>query len=378
MTKLKTLKSYLFLLVLFSAAGYSQQSNTFYKHFTGNLDSNMFISCDLISQNGTVSAWYYYYFENPGSANSFLYGKTTSLSGKINGKDVLLWETYNEASKFKGVFGETFSIKGTWQKKESDKPIPFELVEDYSRGSISLSCYSLQDEHILLNGDNANKNSPKASIDLFVIYPDQVGDKALQSRMDTIITKFLLNKKQSISSPQTLLEDIRNSYFDSYIKSTEGINKESLSAFKWEKITKMDLMYNENHVLSFKFEKFINTGGSSGLKMNKFFVFNTLNNKRIKIDDLIKESSLNLLDELLNKKLRELNGIMPEENLGEVGFFTDFIQHTENFYLNNDGIGFLYNVYEIAPLTSGTTEIFLTFKELKELLKPGHKINWIQ
>ena len=370
---------YIILLLMISYSGQSQNEKSFYKHYRGNLDSNMFISCDLISQNGMVSAYYYYYFENPASTDSYLYGKTIPLEGNIIGSEITLREFNNEESRFKGDINPDGNITGTWQKKPTDKAIPFELTEDYSKGSTPLNCFKLDDEHILLQGDEAEKNSPKAKINLFIIYPGNSNGDALRTGMDTIITKFLLNKKQSITSPQKLLEKIRDSYFDSYIKSTEGIeNINSSTAFNWEKNTVMDVLYNENHLLSVKFKKYINTGGSQGLMMNKFFVFNTGDNTRIKLKNLFSETSLLAIDEILDTKIRQMNGIMPDEKLSDVGFFIDRIQHTENFFLNNDGIGFFYNVYEIAPYTIGTTELFIPFNEITDLLIQDHPIEWIE
>ena len=69
--------------------------------------------------------------------------------------------------------------------------------------------------------------------------------------------------------------------------------------------------------------------------------------------------------------------MMGEENLAESGFLVDTISHTENFYVNNDGIGFFYNVYEIAAYATGSTELFCTFYDLKKILRPDHPFFWL-
>ena len=108
------------------------------------------------------------------------------------------------------------------------------------------------------------------------------------------------------------------------------------------------------------------------MEMLKYFVFSSKLNREIQIEDIMTDDGLLIIDDLLNKKLRKLNGIQSGENLMDAGFFSETIEHNNNFYINNDGIGFLYNIYEIAPRSFGTTALFISFKELdKGSVKPG-------
>ena len=79
---------------------------------------------------------------------------------------------------------------------------------------------------------------------------------------------------------------------------------------------------------------------------------------------------------LVNAELRRMNGIKDDEPLSQSGFFIDTISLSNDFYLNNDGIGFFYNYYEIAPFSAGTSDIFISFGKFKEFIKPG-VFNWV-
>ena len=96
------------------------------------------------------------------------------------------------------------------------------------------------------------------------------------------------------------------------------------------------------------------------------------------IKHIFKENAKDEIDNILDLKLRKLNGLNSEESLREAGFFVDKMEWSENFFINNQGIGFFYNVYEIAPYASGTTELFIPFTEITEFLKPNHPFNWIK
>jgi len=95
------------------------------------------------------------------------------------------------------------------------------------------------------------------------------------------------------------------------------------------------------------------------------------------MQDFFVEGYEERLNAMLNKKLRKLNGIKDDEKLKDAGFFIDYVEYNDNFYINNDGIGFFYNVYEIAAYATGTTELFCTFREVKELLNKNHPFTWI-
>ena len=361
------------LFVGFQAFSQNQGSNDFYKHFTGKLDSTMNLTLDLLSNNGIVNGYYYYSFPEPGSTTEMHYGKTISISGTISKESINFREFNNTESQFSGTLENDNKISGLWQKSAKDKTVPFFLEENYSNGSIPLSCYAISDEHLLISGDGAKKTSPRAKIHINILYPVQGQKSALNDSLKKLISRYLNKKNKIIESPKQFIKDLKNSYFDSYIKSSEGIaDISNTESFNREKNITMHVAYNENQLLSIILRKFAKTGNSSGIEMSKYIVFSSELSRQLLLEDFITEEGFSQLDDLLNNKLRKLNGIKPEESLTDAGFFSETIKHNNNFYINNDGIGFLYNVYEIAPGTSGTTSLFISFKELNEgMVKPG-------
>jgi hypothetical protein len=362
-------------LICLGLQTYSQNpaQTDFYKHFTGKLDTSMNLTLDLLSHNGTISGYYFYSFPEPGSPSTIHYGKTISVLGKISGETIDFNELNNQESQFSGRMENDKKISGFWQKNKNDKAVPFLIEEIYPKGSIPLSCYSVSAEHFLFKGDGAKKISPKAKININILFPMESNGNSTNDSLKKLISKYLLHNNESIGSPKSFIEKLRDNYFDSYIKSSEGIaDVSNAESFNREKLITMQVAYNEKHLLSFILRKFAKTGNSSGIGMVKHFVFSSVLNRQLLIEDIFTNEGIAQLDNLLNEKLRKLNGIKAGESLTEAGFFTGEINHNNNFYINNDGIGFIYNVYEIAPGTSGTTSLFISFKELNEsIIKPG-------
>lgn len=78
------------------------------------------------------------------------------------------------------------------------------------------------------------------------------------------------------------------------------------------------------------------------------------------------------LTQIAEKHFRESKGLKLTDSLSEAGceFPNDTFALKDNFSIGAKGITFLYNTYEIASYANGPTELFLTYHEIKDLLKP--------
>jgi hypothetical protein len=339
----------------------------------------MFITMDLFSQKGKVSGFYYYYFPEPDNENFYHYGKTIPVHGNIYDNYIVLNEFTNKESSFKATLVSESNIKGVWQKEKKDESIPFDISENYENGSLSFTCYSKSDYRPMKVKDLEKELLPKAKINIYLLHPNLTGGSALKDTLDRIITQFMINQPELIKSPELFLENITFDFFDSYHKATNGIEDLSSPAtFNWEKNITMEIRHNEHNIVSVKVEKYAYTGGAHGISMTEFVVCGLEQMKRLELNDIFRKDAIEELNSLLDMKLRRLNGILPAENLIESGFFMEKLTATENFYINKDGVGFFYNIYQIAPYSTGSTELFLKFREIRDLLRSDHPISWIK
>lgn len=370
-----------FLFYIFVITGFSQTSenNMFYKHFSGSLDTNMFVSLDLISENKKISGFYYYYFSIPGQFQSFQYGKTIPLEGLLEGTKLSLNEYGDKSSGFTGIIDKDWNITGTWNRREYEDPIKFQLTEDYSNHSIPLKTYYLSRKQKIKTEDNSIEKVPTATVEISMLYPANSIDNALKDTLDLMITNFMYNQPERIQSPELLMENIVFDFFESYSEATDGIEGiQHFASFNWEKNLKMSVKYNEQNILSLSFEKYGYTGGAHGIMIKNYEVLDITSKKHLTLEDIFIEGYQASLEKLLEKKLRKLNGILADETLRDAGFLVDKIEVSDNFYVNNDGLGFYYNVYRIAPYAAGPTEIFIPFYDLRTILKPDHPFSWVK
>jgi len=229
------------LFLLSSLIGLTQTwtKDYFYKHFSGQLDTNMQITFDLFSKNGKLSGYYFYFFELPGKENKFHYGKTIPFEGTLGGNRMILHEFGNTDSKLIGDFSEETVVKGNWQRRQYEDPIIFNLAEDYSIGSIALSSFVKEDTHVLDLPDVPRIETPFAKIDIIILYPDHFPNSKFKQTFDFAITHFMLYDSSSVKSADLLVENITFDYFESYRRANNGIlNIEKTASLN---LTNMDI-----------------------------------------------------------------------------------------------------------------------------------------
>jgi hypothetical protein len=349
-----------------------------YKHFTGTLDTNMRITFDIFSQNGTVQGYYYYGFPVPGESSYFQFGKTMAIQGTIEGDRFHIYEKINPESRFTGTIQENGNMTGKWARRTYQKEVLFNLVENYDNGSIPLEPIDYTETQYVVQDGITSKDMPKANIEIVLLYPVASVHPDLKDTIHHYLSEFALDTNLTFSSPTQLMKAMAHTFFSSYQTTTEGIpNIEGLASFDWQKKFTAEVLYNDNYILSIRLTKYAYTGGAHGVSIQNNLVFDLRKNAKVYLGDLFYDGFEPRLNALIDKKLRKLNGLNKSEKLKEAGFLIDEIEYNDNYFINNDGIVFYYNVYEIAPYASGPLEIFIPFYEIRGLLKDSGPIQWV-
>lgn len=59
-----------------------------------------------------------------------------------------------------------------------------------------------------------------------------------------------------------------------------------------------------------------------------------------------------------------------DELMGEGFFDINEIAPNNNFWINNEGVHYVYNQYEIAPYSMGPIEVTIPFEEITPIIIP--------
>lgn len=137
-----------------------------------------------------------------------------------------------------------------------------------------------------------------------------------------------------------------------------------------EKAGSLSLKFVSAHLLSL--ERFLlEDGGAHALYYWYYYSYNLNTGKRLKLFDVFRPYTLSEVAGAINKNLRKQLGLRPGQSLKDAYFYDSNIGVSKNFFVTDKGIGFQYNIYEIASFASDATTVFVPFSDVQEYLDPG-------
>lgn len=164
-------------------------------------------------------------------------------------------------------------------------------------------------------------------------------------------------------------------YFENFVQQyneTMEQNPEMKLQSGWFDQRTLTVTYNANYLLSTGIHYFSFLGGAHPSHGTRYLNFNLESGDSLILQNIFNNQGLAELNELGEKKFRELHSIPPDTNINDFGFWFDqdsfYLNH--NFYFDSTGMHFLYNPYEIACYAAGYTQLDFSWQELKELTDP--------
>lgn len=139
----------------------------------------------------------------------------------------------------------------------------------------------------------------------------------------------------------------------------------------YQELLKIESVYDWRGVLSMRMDQYVYTGGAHGMPMTQYAVFDRLDGHRLTLNDLIRAEGRAPTAELIRESLRAQQKLPPGSSLAEAGFWEKNIQPCQNFFLNEKGVWFCYQVYEIAPYASGQFAVCVPYRSIREWAKAG-------
>jgi len=256
-------------------------------------------------------------------------------------------------------------LTGTWENE--DGKFPFEIREKYAEGSVQFNVSYLKGFIPLVK----KPGSPKGSIEMALLTPAESSNPVISDSLKKIILGKFMKRSVTNYNPDINLNYLKQVYYDRYISGNEALygNKTGGPNLNWESLEFMHVLYNDKHFLTFYIISYAFTGGAHGLETQEFYVVNLNNGKILTLDDIFHQGYEKELTMTLTQKFKNLNSLKPVQQLTEAGFFTNEVKPNDNYYLTSEGIGFFYNHYEIAPYASSPNSCFITFNELKTIIK---------
>ena len=325
----------------------------FYKKMKGTIGDNIAITMDLIKDD-TAFAGNYYYDK---------VGLPLSVDGKLTGEKAVelreMNEKYEETGSFSGKFTAADVFEGTWTNPKKTKSLPFKLTET-KEGVAGITFEDHRQENCRNRDNNLKKNKPEEELwltDTMCSYIDlrlikvATGDAAVsQSINEAIVDEVAVGEKdyENIKAYMNSINDVAE---DEYL---------SLEQY-------CGVVTNDRNVLCISVGAFEFAGGAHPNSWVGYLNFDIRTGKVLKLADLLVPGGKAKLDRIGERLFLKDNSEADGEELMwdfEPGNF----KLNENFAISTGGLLFTFNPYEIGPYVMGAPQVFIPYKEMKDLI----------
>lgn len=342
-----------FLTTIVSHSQSSDLSQLYYGRYQGTADSSINMVANILRFDDKVSGNINYY---DNKSNSL------SIVGNIESDRASIKE-FGKKTEILDVSINQNTINGSWNYNSNWLPIS--LTESYPKGSIPFDVFYLHSDQELVEND---EDSPSAEIELTLIYPYvNKNEDSIIKAVCKEIQKDFFGKEYDAELPDSMLINYENEYYTSYRKQNFERYEQGQS-FNWQKVVNMSIINNSEYVLCTEILTYVYSGGAHGMTNISYENIDLRNGSNISLDDIFKIDVVNELSTLLTKQLYVDKSLPIDKKLTDLGYFVDTVSPNTNIIINNMGIGFLYNSYEIAPYSFGQTKIFLKYSDIIDIL----------
>lgn len=249
----------------------------------------------------------------------------------------------------------------TGAKKTADNDITFD--------SISVD----KTYHLLENPENPNCN-----LQINFTFPAQYDNNEILKKVQQQFVSSYFGDSYETLSPEDATAQYTEDYLNSYKELTDEYKAELAKAdetpvgawFSYYEMSSDDIAYNKNDIISYtvNFENY--TGGAHGAHSFTNHVINLKTGNPIAEEDIFIDGYQEDLAQILIDRIAKQNSLDDVKELENIGFFSiDEIFPNGNFLIDDNGITYTYNEYEIAAYVVGATNVHLPYEEIQHLLK---------
>lgn len=223
-----------------------------------------------------------------------------------------------------------------------------------------------------------NPEYPNCELQINFMYPVKYADKEILAAMRKQFVSSCFGDIFEHLSPEEAVEEYAKLYLEDYKSLEEEFGKDMeeyedfpLSAsFMYFENSSTEITYNKNNLLGYSVHLESYTGGAHGSYSTMNYVINLENGTVITEEDIFIDDFQEKLAQILVDKITSQNNVKNPKELETVGFFSiDEIFPNGNFALNDEGITYYFNPYEIAAYVVGITTVELPYREIKHLLR---------
>lgn len=229
-----------------------------------------------------------------------------------------------------------------------------------------------------------SQNNPSCNLQLSFTYPNQFSDKTILQKLQDHFVLSYFGESYKDLTPAEVVARYTDDYLVAYKElesefKAELERKDDLSVGTWFSYYEMssnEITYNQKDILSYTVYFEIYTGGAHGAHSYTNHTLNLKTGNAITEKDIFVDDYLDKLTQILIDHIATQNKVENAKELENIGFFSvDEIAPNGNFWVDDAGITYTFNEYEIAAYVVGATHVFLPYEEIRYLLRTDSPIS---
>lgn len=206
-------------------------------------------------------------------------------------------------------------------------------------------------------------------IDIMIEWPTKGLPAVSMQNIRKNLSSAIFGKEYTSTDP--------NEAIDTYIRAEETVYRQSAgdlreiatgdaqdARFSWNELKEGRFLKPYMNMQSYVLYTYGYSGGAHGIDNEEGFTFDLSDGKRIHEADLFVKDYKKKLSEILSERLR--NSLSKEDY--EMLFIQE-IDSNDNFYVDTEGVTYIYGRYEIGPYVSGIIRVSVPWSDLKDILR---------
>ena len=234
----------------------------------------------------------------------------------------------------------------------------------------------LVNEKYHLLGDTTN---PYCSLESTFIFPSDYKDKDILDKLTRhFISSFFGEDSASVTPQEAMDKNIRKYIADykelevDFISETKitGEKPSQESWFAYYEVSSNEILFNTCDLLSYTVSVEYYTGGAHGGHAYNNHVLYLGNGEELEEEDIFVLNYHDDLAQIIVDAIASDNNVTVPEELENMGYFNiKEIYPNNNFYVDERGITYTFNEYEIAAYFVGRIDVFLSFDKIRHLMR---------
>ena len=236
--------------------------------------------------------------------------------------------------------------------------------------------------HIL--GDSTN---PYCSLESVFIFPSDYEDKEILEKLNYHFMNSFFGEDAIYATPEEAMDRHIEKYIADYKELEEffisetkitGEKPSQESWYAYYEMSSNEILYNKCDLLSYTTYVEYYTGGAHGGHGYNNYVLYLKTGEELDETDIFIEDYHDALAKIIIDVIASDNEVSAPEELESLGFFnTEEIYPNNNFFVDENGITYTFNEYEIAAYFVGKVDVLLTFEKIRHLLRKDSPVTQI-